>query len=179
MAGAPCMYFSDLKITRIFSNDMVNLFVQQKYIVLSMYKLLLTYIIFRVLIYGRVYTVYCIDHSVMLKYIQCNVTFIMIWLTYDCFYWLFMFITKFTQFIFPNEPQNEARNWHKIFCLITAFIPLLIKERVFGNINSRMSNIKSNTSQNGGKFIFGVLEKTLFWGRGWPLKRPKGQNPWV
>ena len=80
------MYFSDLKITRIFSNDMVNLFVQQKYIVLSMYKLLLTYIIFRVLIYGRVYTVYCIDHSVMLKYIQCNVTFIMIWLTYDCFY---------------------------------------------------------------------------------------------
>ena len=107
------MYFSDLKITRIFSNDMVNLFVQQKYIVLSMYKLLLTYIIFRVLIYGRVYTVYCIDHSVMLKYIQCNVTFIMIWLTYDCFYWLFMFITKFTQFIFPNEPQNEAGNCHK------------------------------------------------------------------
>ena len=24
-----------------------------------------------------------------------------------------MFITKFTQFIFPNEPQNEAQNLHK------------------------------------------------------------------
>ena len=42
------------------SEQKSNLFVQQKYIVLSMYKLLLTYIIFRVLIYGRVYTVYCI-----------------------------------------------------------------------------------------------------------------------